>query len=96
MMAFGGQAWSGFWDPVQYTGYVFFFLFAICSLLLAFLPFCLPFSYFALCRALCRRPGSSILSPFSLSASSGLSSLLTPSYTSFNALLLCLTLAMTG
>lgn len=26
MMAFGGQAWSGFWDPVQYRRVMFFFL----------------------------------------------------------------------
>ena len=100
MMAFGGQAWSGFWDPVQYTRVVFFFLFFFfghffsLALLLAFLPFCLPFS-----------------SRFSSSVSSGLvlqSCLLfphclyrsfvivTPSYTSFNALLLYLTPTMTG
>lgn len=96
MMAFGGQAWSGFWDPVQYTRVVFFFSFfdhLFFLALLAFLPVCLPFS-----------------SRFSGSVSSGLvlrSCLLfphcfyrsfiivTPSYTSFNALLLYLTLTMT-
>lgn len=47
MMALSGQAWSGFWDPVQYTRVVFFFFLAICSLLpfsSLFFHFCLPFS----------------------------------------------------
>lgn len=82
-MALGGQAWSGFWDSVQYTrGLCFsFFLrhFFSLTLLLAFLPFPLPFLLLAF-RALCLRPDSSILSSFVLIACAGLSSLLTPLY----------------
>lgn len=56
MMAFGGQAWSGFWDPVHYTNRVVFFFFFFSFL------FTLFFLLFGLCVF---GPGSSILYPFS-------------------------------
>lgn len=98
MMALSGQAWSGFWDPVQYTRVVFFFFFWPFVLSCpsprfsstSVYPFLLAF------WALSLRAWFFNLVSFFLITSTGLSSLLTPSYTSFNALLLYLTLTMTG
>lgn len=97
---------DGFWWPgmvrilgpcTVHAGCVFLF-FAICSLL----PFSSLF-FLSIYPFLTSRFSGSVSSAwfsnlvsFSLIASPGLSSLLTPFYTSFNALLLYLTLAMTG
>lgn len=84
-MAFGGQAWSVFWDPVQYTrglclSVSFFFCHLLSlTLLLVFLPYRLPFSPSHFSESLSTAWFFNLAFSF-LIASAGLSSFLTPLY----------------